>query len=58
MTTYTTKAGLRVGLLYQSSVKPHHDKDALLLQRCLLSRHSHRSQNVLVQLVRNFWAWC
>lgn len=57
MTTYNT-GKVQIGLLYQGHPRPYHDKDALLLQRCLLSRHSHRSQNVLLQLVRNFWAWC
>ncbi|MFN3689882.1 MAG: hypothetical protein ACK4UU_03025, partial [Fimbriimonadales bacterium] len=42
-TPYTTKSGLQIGLLYQPPQRPHHDTDALRLQRALLSANDHAS---------------
>jgi len=36
MTPYTTRSGLQVGSLYTPPQRPHHDADALRLQRALL----------------------
>lgn len=57
MTTYNT-GKVQIGLLYQGHPLPYHDNDAITLQRALLARHSHRSQNVFKRLVSRFWAWC
>ena len=38
MTPYTTRTGVRIGLTYTSPSRPHHDTDALRLQRALISR--------------------
>jgi len=54
---YTTPAGLRIGCMWQTNVKPDHDSDALTLQSALLARHSHRSQNVFFRLINAFWRW-
>lgn len=39
-TPYTTKSGLQIGLLYQPPQRPHHDRDALRLQRALLGERA------------------
>lgn len=33
---FTTSTGLRIGSMYQSTAKPHHDADALKLQSAYL----------------------
>lgn len=33
--TYTTASGLQIGCMYQSTVKPYHDADALRIQKAL-----------------------
>lgn len=35
--TFITRAGVQIGLLYQTTAKPHHDADALKLQSALLN---------------------
>ena len=35
-TPYTTRTGLRIGILYTPTARPHHDADALRLQSALL----------------------
>ncbi len=35
---YTTKSGVRIGLTYTAAARPHHDADALRLQRALISQ--------------------
>lgn len=36
MTTYTTRSGIRIGLLAKKQPPVHHDADAIKLQRALL----------------------
>ena len=40
MTPYTTRSGLQVGSLYTPPQRPHHDADALRLQRALLGERT------------------
>ena len=37
-TPYTTTSGLRIGCMYQSQPRPHHDADALKLQSALTGK--------------------
>ena len=34
--TFITRSGVQIGLLYQTTAKPHHDADALKLQSAYL----------------------
>jgi len=54
-TPYTTSSGLRIGSMYQHTVRPDHDADAQALQTALLARHSHRSQNMFLRLINALW---
>lgn len=38
MTTFTTKTGIRIGLLAPKAPPPHHDDDALRLQAALINK--------------------
>lgn len=35
---YTTAAGVQIGLLYQTTARPHHDADALRVQKAVTGR--------------------
>ena len=37
-TPYTTASGLRIGCMYQNTVHPHHDADAIRVQRALTGK--------------------
>jgi hypothetical protein len=58
MNTYNT-GKVQIGCMYQPTTKPHHDRDALLLQSALLNtRQPSAAEIFFVRLVRRFWAWC
>jgi hypothetical protein len=49
---------VQIGLLYQPTTRPHHDRDATLLQSALLSRRSAGTlERLAVRLVRRAWRW-
>ena len=53
---YTTSTGLQIGCMYQSNVRPAHDKDAIKLQDALLQKRGQAS-TVLRRVIRAIWDW-
>ena len=37
-TPYTTASGLQIGLLYQTTARPHHDADAIRIQKAVTGK--------------------
>ena len=51
-TPYTTTSGLRIGCMYQSPPRPHHDADALRIQKAVTGqRDPIDADGVLIAMV-------